>query len=79
MAGLAARYDVPEARVRADLEAILADWRAHRLLQAAPLSTTSPDEALTAEANLDTAKTHGPGALGGAFEPGSRPVIAAPA
>lgn len=37
-AGIAGRFDVPAARVRADVEAILAEWRAHGLLAPAPRS-----------------------------------------
>jgi hypothetical protein len=44
-AELAARFAVPAAQVRADLAAILAEWRAHKLLAGGP----APDTIVPAE------------------------------
>jgi Coenzyme PQQ synthesis protein D (PqqD) len=43
--GLAARFGVPAARVRADMVAILKEWRGHKLLAGAP----APDVAVPAD------------------------------
>jgi Coenzyme PQQ synthesis protein D (PqqD) len=43
--GLAARFGVPAARVRADMAAILKEWRGHKLLAGAP----APDVAVPAD------------------------------
>ncbi len=40
-AGLAARFDVPGDRVRGDVDTILAEWRAHRLLASASAAAAS--------------------------------------
>jgi len=41
-AALAARFDVPKDRVRADVDAILAEWRTHRLLAPGSPPAASP-------------------------------------
>ena len=57
---LAARFEVPPARVRADVETILAEWREHRLLAgASPAAAAALDGAPLAAAD--------PGPVRGAF------------
>ena len=48
--GLAARFGVPAARVQADVDAMLAEWRAHRLLAPAPSPPAAPVGAAAAAA-----------------------------
>jgi Coenzyme PQQ synthesis protein D (PqqD) len=54
--GLAARFDVPAAQVRADMAAILAEWWAHELLTGAP----SPDAAHRVDGPVPAAAARSP-------------------
>ena len=51
--GLAARFDVPPAQVRADMTAILAEWSAHKLLTEAPRPDGAAPIAAPATAGAD--------------------------
>jgi hypothetical protein len=50
--GLAARFEVPPAQVRADLTAILAEWRMHNLLSPRPALAKQVDGPATAAASM---------------------------